>query len=260
MAQAVVTTTVVVAIAFGAASLAAVLVGGHAPFGGFSRTSETAGRRLAPKMILSADTDFQIDSSVSSTASCDNVALFLPGAQEYLCYTVQNPYTEPFTVTSMRIGETTAPATCPVSNLDLNTTAYSGTPALVVGPHGTGTMAEPISMVAGATDQDACLGTVFHFVNVGTALVTTPTTAPAATTTPATPATRASPPAPATPPAPTTPPGTSGSTGSLAFTGADIADLGLAGVLAMAVGALLVAASRRRRRKAPRSGDGESTP
>jgi LPXTG-motif cell wall-anchored protein len=202
-------------------------------------------------MTLTANTDFLITSAVSSSSACTDVTLFLPGAQDYICYSVHNPYTEPFTVETISIAKTTAPTSCPVSNLDLSATSYAGTPALAVAAHGTGVVAEPISMVASPTTQDACLGAVFHFTNAGTARVTTPTTttttAPSTTTT-----------APVTTTAPTTIPVTTTTQAAapLALTGADIAGMTLVGALAVLVGGLLLLAGRRRRQATDSPGGG----
>ncbi len=232
-------------LAFGAGALLIALA-----FGSSTPGAGSADRNVAPDTTLTADADFLITSTVSSSAACDNVALFLPGAQDYICYTVHNPYTQPFTVESISISKTTAPTDCPVSNLDLSDTTYSGTPALTVAAHGTGVVAEPISMVASTTNQDACLGTTFQFSNVGTARVTTPTTPSTSTTTTTAPVTTTT--GPATPTTTTTAPVTTTTeapSSPLASTGADIAGASGAGMLAIGVGALLVLAGKRRRRK-----------
>jgi len=234
------------ALSFGVTFVVYGLVAGHTNSGGALSSSAGSNRRLAPKMVLSANTDFLVTSAISSSASCTNVTLFFPGDHIYLCYTVHNPYTQPFTVTSLKISKTTAPATCPASNLDLSGTSYSGTPALVVAAHGTETMAEPISMLTTATNQDVCLGTVFNFTNAGQARLTTSAVTP--TTTPA--PTPTSTPTP-TPPAPTTP---------LAVTGADIAGTVSVGVLFIVFGGLLVLAAMRRRRRAAEALDEGSAP
>lgn len=221
----------------------------------------TSGHDEAPRTILTANSDFLITSAVSSSPSCDNVAFFLPGAQDYICYTVHNPYTESFTVSSISISKTTAPANCPVSNLDLTGTTYSGTPALVVAAHSTGVVAEPISMVASATNQDTCLGAVFQFTNAGTARVTTPpsssttTTTTTSVTTTTTPGTSTTAPVTSTT-IPVTTTTQVPSTGPLAFTGSDIAGMGASGALAVAVGGLLLLSSRRRRRASVHDGGG----
>ncbi len=232
-------------LAFGAGALLIALA-----FGSSTPGAGSADRNVAPDTTLTADADFFITSTVSSSTACDNVALFLPGAQDYICYTVHNPYTQPFTVESISISKTTAPTDCPVSNLDLSDTTYSGTPALTVAAHGTGVVAEPISMVASTTNQDACLGTTFQFSNVGTARVTTPTTPSTSTTTTTAPVTTTT--GPATPTTTTTAPVTTTTeapSSPLASTGADIAGASGAGMLAIGVGALLVLAGKRRRRK-----------
>lgn len=195
-----------------------------------------------PQMTLTANVNFSITSSVAGSPSCTSVALLLPGAPDYLCYTVHNPFTQSITVTSMSVSSTTSSVSgCPISNLDMSGTSYSGTPALVVAAHGAATVGEPISMVTSATNQDSCLGTVFNFANVGKAHFTTSSTTSSTTTTPTTSTT---PPAGSSNSASTAP-----SASTLAFTGADIASMFSAGVLAVAVGLLMMAAARRRRRR-----------
>jgi hypothetical protein len=202
-------------------------------------------------MLLTANADFPITSAVSSTSACSDTAVFLPGAQDFICYTVHNPYTEPFTVKTISIAQTTAPTNCPVSNLDLSHTAYTGTPTLRVDAHATGVVAEPISMVANTTNQDSCFGAVFQFTNAGTALVTT-TTPPTTTTTTTAPTTTTTiaPTSTTVAPTTTTVPATTTTTvpAPLAFTGADIAGMVLIGLIAVIVGGLLLFSSRKRRR------------
>ncbi|HUA94113.1 MAG TPA: hypothetical protein VMB82_01150 [Acidimicrobiales bacterium] len=221
---------------------------GHSILGG-ARIPPHHGRIQRPQMTLAANVNFSITSAVASTPSCTGAALLLPGAPDFLCYTVHNPFTQSITVTSMSVSSTTSSAaSCPISNLDMASTAYSGTPALVVAAHGAATVGEPISMVTSNTNQDACLGTTFTFANVGKARFTTtpPTSTTTTTTTTATTSTAGS--STPSPPAGSSTP-TSPSVSTLAFTGADIASMIAAGVLAIAVGLLIMAAARRRRRR-----------
>jgi hypothetical protein len=234
---------------------------GHSILGG-ARHSPQHGRIQQPQMTLTANVNFSITSAVASSPSCTGTALLLPGAPDFLCYTVHNPFTQSITVTSMSVSSTTSSvSSCPTSNLDMASTAYSGMPALVVAAHGAGTVGEPMSMVASNTNQDACLGTTFTFANVGKAHFTTsPPTSTTTTTTPTAGSTTPAPTAGSTTPAPAagsstpTPPAGSSNPASpsistLAFTGADIASMTAAGVLAIAVGLLIMAAARRRRRR-----------
>lgn len=169
----------------------------------------------APPAVLLANVNFTITSTVSATTACTSTVLLYSGVQDYLCYDVHNPYEQSMTVTAIRAVTTSSPIGCPVSNLDLRLTTYTGTPPLVVGADGTGVVAEPISLTNNRTNQDACEGVTFHFAYTGTARVTTP---------------------PVTPPA------------TLPFTGADIAGMASAGTLALLLGALLILLARRRRR------------
>ena len=118
--------------------LSAVL--GHSIFGS-GRLSPQQGRIERPQIALTANDDFSITSTVAGSPSCTDIALLLPGAPEYLCYTVHNPFTQSITVTSMSVSSTTSSvASCPTSNLDMSSTPYSGTPAVVVAPHGAATV------------------------------------------------------------------------------------------------------------------------
>jgi len=225
---------------------------GHSILGG-ARISPHHGHIQHPQMMLTANVNFSITSSVANTPSCTGTTLLLPGAPDYLCYTVHNPFTQSISVTSMSVSSTSSSvASCPTTNLDMSSTAYSGMPALVVAAHGAATVGEPISMVTTKTNQDVCLGTTFTFANVGKAHFTS--TPPTSTTTTTTPTTGSTTPTPATGSSTPTPSAgssnpTSPSISTLAFTGADIASMSLAGVLAIAVGLLILAAAGRRRRR-----------
>jgi hypothetical protein len=218
---------------------------GHSILGG-TQIPPQHGRIQRPPMTLTANANFSITSAVASTPSCTGAALLLPGAPDYLCYTVHNPFTQSITVTSMSVSSTTSSvASCPASNLDMSSTAYPGIPALVVGAHGASTVGEPISMVTSNTNQDACLGTTFTVANVGKAHFTTTSPTSTTTTTTTTPMAGSTTPTPtAGPPNPTSP-----SISTLAFTGADIASMTVAGILAIAVGLLIMTVAKRRRRR-----------
>lgn len=110
---------------------------------------------------------FTITSSVSSSPTSQIPALLNPGVQRYLWYTVHNPQKVPITVNSMRISDVSAPAGCPMTNLNMDSTTFSG--SLVVPAQGTNSVAVPISLLETNTNQDACENRTFKFTYAGTA-------------------------------------------------------------------------------------------
>jgi hypothetical protein len=133
----------------------------------FILVSIATGPTKSPKFVLTSGTGFSITSTISSSPTSQIAALLYPGVQRYLWYTAQNPMTVPITVTSMSIASVTPPVGCPASNLDLSSTAFSG--SLVVPASGTNAVAVPISLIDTVTNQDSCENTTFNFVYSGTA-------------------------------------------------------------------------------------------
>jgi len=133
------------------------------------------GRSAAPSpdMVLIAGTNFTVTSTISDSPSVQTPALLYPAAPRYLWYTVQNPLTVPITVSSLSTAADPAfpvPPGCPMSNLDLSQTAFSG--SLVVPSGGTNRVSVPISLRDTNVNQDACKSVTFRFLYSGTATYT----------------------------------------------------------------------------------------
>ena len=129
-------------------------------------------RPARPSLELTAGTDFTITSTVTASTGCAVAALLYPGVPRCLTYTVHNPMAVPITVNSLSISNVTAPTTCPVSNLDLSGTTFSGSrnePAT-----GINTTSLPISLIDTGTNQDLCQGASFDFTYAGTATYSGP--------------------------------------------------------------------------------------
>jgi hypothetical protein len=120
-----------------------------------------------PSIELTAGTDFTITSTVTTSPGCTAVALLYPGIPRCLAYTVHNSLNVPINVNSLNISDVTAPTACPVSNLDVSGTTFSG--SLIVPATGTNTTSVPISLIDTATNQDLCQGATFDFTYSGTA-------------------------------------------------------------------------------------------
>jgi hypothetical protein len=123
-----------------------------------------------PKFLLSSGTGFEITSTISRSPTSQIAALLYPGAQRYLWYTAHNPMKVPITVTSMSIAAVSAPAGCPISNLDYRNTTFFG--SLVVPASGSKSVSVPISLKNTSKNQDSCENTTFNFVYAGTATYT----------------------------------------------------------------------------------------
>ena len=136
----------------------------------FVLASVLTGPAKTPKFVLTSGTGFTITSTISSSPTSQIAALLYPGAPRYLWYTAYNPMTVPITVTSMSITAVTPPTGCPTSNLDLSSTAFSG--SLVVPASGTNSVSVPISLLDTQANQDSCENTIFNFTYWGTATYT----------------------------------------------------------------------------------------
>ena len=110
---------------------------------------------------------FSITSVVSSSSTSQIPVLLYPGVQDYLWYTAYNPELVPITVDSMGISNVTAPAGCPISNLQFGATSFSG--QLVVPPLASATVSVPINLTDTNANQDSCEGTIFNFTYSGSA-------------------------------------------------------------------------------------------
>jgi hypothetical protein len=124
-------------------------------------------RPARPSLELTAGTDFTITGTVTASPGCTVAARLYPGLPRCLTYTVHNPMNVPININSLSISDVIAPATCPVSNLDVSRTTFSG--SLIVPARGTNTTPVPISLIDTATNQDPCQGATFDFTYSGTA-------------------------------------------------------------------------------------------
>ena len=155
-------------------------------FPGGVRISPQHGRIQRPQITLTANVNFSITSRRWPAPVLYRHCTSAPGRSRVsLLHRGQSLHTVDHRHIDERQLDHLFAVDCPTSNLDMSSTAYSGMPALVVAPHGAGTVGEPISMVTSSTNQDACLGTTFNFANVGKAhFTTTPPTSTSPTTTP----------------------------------------------------------------------------
>jgi hypothetical protein len=124
-------------------------------------------RPAHPSIAVTSGTDFSITSTVTASPGCATAALLYPGTAQCLTYTVHNSLNVPITVSSLSIPSVTAPATCPVSNLDLTATTFSG--SLIVPAMGTNTASVPISLKDTPANQNICEGASFDFTYSGSA-------------------------------------------------------------------------------------------
>jgi hypothetical protein len=111
---------------------------------------------------LTRPTSFTVTSAVTALPACTAGALFYPGVPRCLTYTVTNPNAYPIKVTRLAIKRvlSSAPSSCPSSNLDLRNTNFSG--SLTVPASGTEATSVPINMLDYG-NQDRCRGVVFSF-------------------------------------------------------------------------------------------------
>ena len=169
-----------VALAIGAALLAAVLPGSTVFIPGTQLTSGAA---------------FGMSGTISGLA---------PGVSSTLTVNISNTsLSEPITVTSVTVQATTIPAGCAISNLTVNGAAFTGasppqvvvsntsTPPLAAsvpspvpqGPSGTATIAIPIELASSATNP-GCQNVTFGFTYQGQGVYTDSTTTSLAPGTP----------------------------------------------------------------------------
>ncbi len=141
----------------------------------FSAVNFVVNKTQSPNLSLTANSNFAITSSVSSSSSSQIPAVLDPGATRYLWYTVHNALGLPVTVSSLGIASVAAPAGCPASNLDVSHASYSGSlvvPAKVGATPGANSVAVPIMLVAAAGNQDGCKNATFTFTFTGSAQYT----------------------------------------------------------------------------------------
>src|SRR6202007_349661 len=75
-----------------------------------------------PAAVLTSATGFGLSGTVGDLA---------PGASSALVVTAANPYGVPITLTSLTVSVPAVPANCPVSDLTLASTAFTGSPPTV---------------------------------------------------------------------------------------------------------------------------------
>ncbi len=114
--------------------------------------------------------NFTISSMISSSPTSQTPALLYPGVQRFLWYTVSNPLQAPITVNSVGITNAAGPSGCPISNLNLRRTRFSG--SLLVSGKKTNSVSVPISLRDTNTNQDGCEGITFNFSYSGSATYT----------------------------------------------------------------------------------------
>ena len=119
-----------------------------------------------PGARLTSATNFGISGTVSNLA---------PGVASTLTLTASNPYTVAITLSSVSVSVPTVPASCPLSNLSLNGSAFSGSPPTVtlsglsqgIPAHGSTTLSVPILLARNA--PNGCQVVTFPFSYSGTA-------------------------------------------------------------------------------------------
>jgi hypothetical protein len=120
-----------------------------------------------PSNVVDPSPAFTITSTISSSPASQVAALLYPGTPRFLWYTAHNSLKVPITVISMSIQDVTANTGCPVGNLDLDRTTFSG--SLVVPAMGANAVSVPISLDDIGDNQDACEGVTFDFAFAGSA-------------------------------------------------------------------------------------------
>lgn len=126
----------------------------------------------APGARLTSATNFGISGSVNNLA---------PGVTSTLSLTASNPYSVAITLTSVSVAVPTVPASCPISNLTLNASAFTGSPPTVtlsglsqsIAAHGSTTVSLP--MLLARTAPNGCQVVTFPFSYSGTASYTATT-------------------------------------------------------------------------------------
>ena len=149
-------------------AVAAILASGAIAVAGTRGSRDRGG----PGVRGDDGSSFIITDTVSSSPTQQVPALLYPGVERYLWYNVRNTTSLPLDVTSIRIASTTAPSGCPVSELDLSGTNYTG--ALAVAPGGSAAVPVPLSLIETGTNQDFCEGKTFHFRFTGSAITVAP--------------------------------------------------------------------------------------
>lgn len=122
---------------------------------------------------LTRATTFTITSSVTALPACTSSALLYPGVPRCLTYTVTNPNGYTIKVTRLAVDQvmSSAPSSCPASNLELRKTKFSG--SLTVPATGANATSVPIKM-RNDGNQDRCRGVSFSFTYDVTLLYRTP--------------------------------------------------------------------------------------
>ena len=144
---------------------------------------------LAPRMTLTAGTDFTITSSITAWPSCSGgTAILAPGLTRCFKYVVTNHLSVPISVTTLSLSPdtTTLPTPPPecVSAIQAGATGTNFTGSFVVGasPANLSSPGLPITMIDTPSNQDACKNLLFHFSYSGTAQFTPAATTPTPST------------------------------------------------------------------------------
>ena len=115
--------------------------------------------------------------SASNFGISGNVTNLVPGLGTTLTLTVSNPSSGAITLTSVAVSVSTVPPACPVSNLTLNGSAFTGTPPTVTlsglsqSVPGNGSVNVPVPILLVRAAPNACQVVTFPFTYSGTANV-----------------------------------------------------------------------------------------
>ena len=129
-------------------------------------------RTLLPGTELASGGGFTLSGTVGNLT---------PGVSAALLLTAANSYSVPITVTSVAVSVPSVPTGCPVSNLTINGTAFTGGPptvtvnglSQVVPAAGSATVSLPI--LVASTAPNGCQTATFPFNYAGSAIYTAPT-------------------------------------------------------------------------------------
>jgi hypothetical protein len=127
-------------------------------------------KTLLPGAVLTSGTAFSLSGTVSNLT---------PGVSSTLVLTASNPYSVSITLRSVTVSVPSVPAGCPLSNLTLNSTAFSEgsvtvTDLSVIVPHnGTASVSFPI--LVARTAPNGCQTLTFPFNYTGSATYTATT-------------------------------------------------------------------------------------
>ena len=131
------------------------------------------GSTPVPGVVLTSATSFGLSGAVGNLA---------PGGSSTLVVTASNPYSVPITLTSVTVSVPTVPATCPMSNLTLAGSAFSGSPPAVTiaglsrAVPANGSANVPLAILLAWSAANGCQTVTFPFSYSGTATFTAATT------------------------------------------------------------------------------------